>query len=97
MWPWSTRALRRIERSQVLILTEMRIMQKALEELEAAVEQQTSVTQSAVTMLEQLAAQVRENADDPAALRKLAADIEKNTQRLSDALVANTDAEADEA
>lgn len=61
-----------------------------LTQLQAAVAAETTVNESAVALLGQLAQLIRDAAGDPAALAALADSIEQNTQSLSDAVTANT-------
>jgi hypothetical protein len=72
------------------ILEVLDAMTAQLDQLSADVEQNTSVTDSAVTLLENLAAEIRANANDPAALTDLASKLEANSQKLADAVAANT-------
>lgn len=78
------------------ILRELHIMQKALQELSDAVEQQTTVVDSVVTLITQMATQIRDAADDPAEIRRLADRLEKNNEALAQAAVTNTDSEEGE-
>jgi ABC-type transporter Mla subunit MlaD len=62
----------------------------SLDELTAAVAAQTTVVDSAVTLLGQLAQMVRDAGTDPAALAALADQIEAQSAELADAVTANT-------
>lgn len=59
----------------------------------AAIAEDTDVTNSAITLMEQLAARIEATAGDPAAVAQLATDIRANTSRMAAAVVANTPAE----
>ena len=51
---------------------------------------ETTVEQSAITLLQGLAAQLKAAAEDPAQVKALASQIEQNTAALSAAITANT-------
>ena len=74
-------------------LTQMenRIM-ATLDDLTSAVAADATVTQSAITLLQGLAAQLAAAGTDPVALAALVDEINANTQALADAVVANTPA-----
>jgi hypothetical protein len=81
------------------ILTALRLLSEkveqimnALETLQAAVAAESTVVDSAITLLEGLAKQVAELKPNQAAIDALAADITAKTTALSDAVVANTPA-----
>ncbi len=63
-----------------------------LSALQAEVEQQTAVVQSAITLINGLAQQLRDAAGDPAAVQALADQLDASTQALADAVAANTPA-----
>lgn len=65
-------------------------MSKELDDLKAAVDAQTTVTQSVVTLLTNLAQQLKDAKDDPVAIEALANTVSANAKSLSDAVVANT-------
>lgn len=73
----------RLERQQEILMAD-------LSTLQADVEAQTTVIDSAKALLAQLAQKIRDAAGDPAALAQLATDLEANTQGLADAVQANT-------
>jgi hypothetical protein len=58
----------------------------------AKVTAQTTVIASATTLLGELSALIKANANDPAALQQIADGIDANTAALSAAVVANTPA-----
>jgi hypothetical protein len=63
-----------------------------LTRLEAAVERDTTVNQSAITLLSQLSQLVRDTAGDPAKVTALADQLDAQQQALADAVTANTPA-----
>lgn len=64
-----------------------------LTRLTAAVERDSTVNQSAITLLNSLSQLIRDNATDPAALTALADQLDAQQQALADAVVANTPAQ----
>lgn len=66
-----------------------------LSALKDAVTNQSTVIQSAVTLLGQLADELRNAADDPAAVQALADELSQNTDALAQAVAANTPAESE--
>ena len=64
----------------------------AMTKLTEAVARDKTVKDGAVTLLQSLAQQIRDNVEDPEALNKLADDIDASTTALGDAVVANTPA-----
>lgn len=69
------------------------IMSQQLEDLKAAVAQEGTVVQSAITLLNGLSAQLAAIKDDPAAIEQLAADVQAQAAALGSAVAANTVAE----
>lgn len=67
-------------------------MSAELRRLQAETAEITTVVDSAVAMIEGLAAQVRDNANDPAALNALADQLDANANRLGAAIASNTPA-----
>lgn len=63
-----------------------------LTRLQAAVAQDNTVNQSAITLLANLSQMVRDTAGDPAAVNALADQLAAQQQALADAVVANTPA-----
>ena len=57
------------------------------------VEENTTVVESAIALLDTLAAEIRANVTDQAALEELADKLDANSNRLADAVAANTAAE----
>ncbi len=65
-------------------------MSEALDNLTAKVEAQTTVIDSAATLLATLANEIRDNAGDEDALNALADRLDANTTELANAVEANT-------
>ena len=65
-------------------------MGKSLTKLTKEVEEQGDVVESAATLIEGLAEQIRDAAGDEEKLEKLAADLDKQQTRLAEAVAANT-------
>ena len=61
-----------------------------LDDIQAKVTAETSVIDSAVTLLGQLAQLIRDNANDPTKLQALADSIDADTGKLAAAVTANT-------
>ena len=75
------------------ILTEILKMSAQLDALTAAVAANTTVTESAITLLTGLHTKLLEllaNGIDPVAVQQLADDLSAETQKLADAITANT-------
>ncbi len=68
-----------------------------LDRLSADISAQSEVIASVSSLIEQLAGEIRSCSDDPAALEALASKLEANTQSLSEAVAANTMADAEAA
>lgn len=82
-------ALTHIQRKQEIIMA-------TLADIRAAVEAQTTVDQSVITLLGELKDKLDEaiaNGADPAELQAIADELASNTQALSEAVTANTPAE----
>lgn len=90
----NTQRLVRIERMMKELLRaqqEIAIMaQKDIDALRQVVEVNTNATNSAMELLNGMAAQIRDAADDPDEIRALADQIEQNSKKLADAVVANS-------
>jgi len=69
---------------------EMEDMTQALDDLRAKVEANSSVIDSAVTLINTLAQQIRDNIDDSDALEELASGLDTKSQALAAAVAANT-------
>jgi hypothetical protein len=77
------------------LLEEILKMSAQLDALTAAVAANTTVTESAITLLTGLHAKLLEliaNGIDPVAVQQLADDLSAETQKLADAITANTPA-----
>lgn len=66
-----------------------------LSAIQSAVERNTSVTQSVVVFVQQIAQQLKQNAGDANAVRALADQLNNNTQAIADAVTANTPSEGE--
>ena len=66
------------------------IMSVELDDLAAAVTEETTVVTSIETLITSLAAQITASAGDPAKITALAAELRANTARLAAAVTANT-------
>ena len=94
-------ALSRIEATQATILQRLSIIKRketemagniheAVQRITQSVQNQTTVVNGAVTLLQQLGDLIRQNAEDPTALMSLADTVDGNVQQLSQAMAANT-------
>lgn len=70
-------------------------MEQEIQRLKDAVEAQTTVVGSAVTLMNDLGAKVKAAADDPAQVRAIADQIVQRSQELAAAVAANTTAEGE--
>lgn len=66
-------------------------MTKQLDALKAKVNEQVEVTKSAITLIEGIAAKLKEVKDDPAALEALTNELDSSVDALAEAVAANTD------
>lgn len=83
-------------RSQLAAIRQQEVQELAtLADLKAKVEQEDTVIDSAVTLIQGLAQQVKDLTPDQAAIDALAADIDAKSQALADAITANTAGAAD--
>jgi hypothetical protein len=85
-------ALRRIERKLDLLLKKENLIMSTLDTLTAEVANNTSVEQSAVTLLGNLKAELDAAGTDPVALKALSDQLAANDTALAAAIVANTPA-----
>lgn len=67
------------------------LMSKQLDALKAKVNEQVEVTKSAITLIEGIAAKLKEVKDDPAALEALTNELDSSVDALAEAVAANTD------
>ncbi|MDP2322587.1 MAG: hypothetical protein Q8N51_00975 [Gammaproteobacteria bacterium] len=72
------------------LIQKVNIMSAELDRLTSEVAENGAVIQSAITLLNGLAQQIRDNANDPAALTALADELDANEQALAAAVAANT-------
>lgn len=79
-----------IHRLLHFILERINHMSAVTDRLTASVAALTTAEQSAVALLNQLSQLIRDNAEDPTALNKLADDIDADTAALAAAVTANT-------
>lgn len=74
------------------VLTQEKLMSAELDNLKTQVAANTSAEQSAVLLLGRLGDLIRSSVNDPAALTKLANDLDASKQQLAAAVTANTPA-----
>lgn len=86
------RVLMTNSRAIVEILELMAMSQADIDNLRAAVARNTSAVDSARALLASLAQTIRDAADDPEELKKLADDLDAKTNELAQAVVDNTPA-----
>jgi len=84
--------LNRIEDLLSSLSRKVELMNAKLEELKVEVEKTTSLQQSAVTLIQGLAAQIAALKNDPAEIQALSDRLKASAQMLSDAITANTPA-----
>lgn len=71
----------------------MTMLQEEIDKLREDVQANTSATQAAATLLDQLAGRLEQAADDPDEIRAIAASVRANSQALGDAVTRNTPAQ----
>ena len=74
----------------LIILWRIDTMSTELARLQAEVTEMSTVAASAVALIEGLSAQIRDNANDPAALTALADSLDDSGNKLAAAVAANT-------
>ena len=84
---------RRLDALTTLTTQEKEAVMADLSALQAEVERNTEVDQSAITLLNGLAAKIEELKTDPAALQALADSMRSSSDNLAAAVTANTPAE----
>jgi len=67
-------------------------MSEQLDELIAAVSENTAIDASAIQLIEGLAEQIAQNAEDPAKIQELVAEIKAQSAAMSEAIAKNTTA-----
>lgn len=87
------RELKRIRHLLALLLQMEGIQMKEIDDLQAATEEETTVNQSAITLLTNLAALIEANKADPAKLTALATQIRQNSADLAASVSTNTPAD----
>ena len=87
------RLLTKVLYNQYFIIQKLNQMANTLADLQAEVTAEDTVVDSAITLLNGLAAQVAALKPDQAAIDALAADVAAKTKALADAIVANTPAQ----
>lgn len=77
-----------------LILDRQEVIMATMEELKAAVSRNTDVDDSVLTMLQGISQQLKEAQaqNDPQAIADVIAQLDANTQKMTDAVTANTPA-----
>ena len=85
-------AVGRIESDSAALFAKVETIMATLADLQAAVAAEDTVIDSAIALLNGLAAQIAALKPDQAAIDALAADVGAKAQALSDAVVANTPA-----
>lgn len=75
------------------VLDKLEQIMATLEDLQARVTANGEVIASAITLIEGIAQRLRDAADDPEQIAALAAELDAQKGRLSEAIVANTPAE----
>ncbi len=84
----SDRAMQKLD----TILAQGVSMSAALDKITGEVTETKSIIESAVTLINGLAQQIRDLSEDPAALNALADDLDASSKSLADAVAANTPA-----
>jgi hypothetical protein len=87
-----SKLLRRVAGLLPATKSDVRKILMKLSELKAQVDANVALEQSAVTLITGLSAQLKEIADDPAAIQALADELSSEATALSAAIVANTPA-----
>lgn len=75
-----------------LILDRQEIIMATMADLEAAVTRNTDVDESVLTLLAGISQQLKDAQGDPAKIAEVIAKLDANTQKMSDAVTANTPA-----
>src|SRR5690348_9139269 len=80
------------QRIGVQLLRNQEKIMATIQDIQAKVESQTTVIGSAVTLLQELSAEVKALKPDQASIDALAAKVDANTQQLAQAVASNTEA-----
>lgn len=83
-------SLRRIESALARTSLREHFMANTLDHIKASVAANLTVTQSVLTLVSGLAQQIRDNAEDPAALEALAGQLDAENAQLAQAVTDNT-------
>lgn len=75
-----------------LILDRQEIIMATMAELEAAVTRNTDVDESVLTLIAGISQQLKDAQGDPAQIADIIAKLDANTQKMADAVTANTPA-----
>lgn len=84
--------LARLQQGVSLLLERIDKMSPELQRLTDEVAETKQLAASSVTLINGLAQQIRDNANDPAALNALADDLDGSNKEIADAVTANTPA-----
>lgn len=84
--------LNRIEAMLVRLTTTGATIIMTIQDLKTQVEKNTAIEESAVTLIQGLAAQIKAAQNDPAAIQALADELTKSAADLAGAITANTPA-----
>jgi hypothetical protein len=82
----------KVDKLARMIRAESKVVMKELDDLETAVQQNTDAEQSAITLIQNLADQIKANAGDTAKINALADNLRNQAAALGAAVVANTPA-----
>lgn len=93
--PETKRQLGRIDMALHTIIQRLNRMALDFQNLEREVSEQGTVVQSAVTLLQQVAQDIRDNADNQRKINALADQLDAQAQALAQAVAANTPAEGE--
>lgn len=85
--------LDRVERLLSQLLQKGNAMSAALERITQEVAETKTAVESAITLINGLAQQIRDNAEDPVALNALADELDAQQAAIGEAVAANTPAE----
>lgn len=82
--------LQHVIETALLLTQKLKKMDIEIEKLETEVSENTSATDSAIQLLTSLAQTIRDNAGNKAKMLELAGKLDANSNRLADAVTANT-------
>lgn len=84
------RRLDALDEKTDLILDRQETIMATMAELEAAVTRNTEVDESVLTLLAGISQQLKDAQNDPAKIAEVIAKLDANTQKMADAVTANT-------